>query len=91
MLKKLQWVYLLDIKLENLQITAISIYHNGCGKRAWLSFAEVELKFFGSIKNSDYQNILENMLACFEALDCRTSLKVDFLHCTLGLFPTKLG
>ena len=45
----------------------------------------------GNTKDPDYQNIVENILACFQALGCRMSLKVYILQCTLGLFPTKFG
>ena len=31
------------------------------------------------------------MLACFEALGCRMSLKVHFLHAHLDYFPQNLG
>ena len=31
------------------------------------------------------------MLACFEALKCRMSLKVHFLHAHLDCFPQNLG
>ena len=55
-------------------------------KKAWFSFAEVVLKFLGNSKDSDYKAIVENMLACFEALGCRMSLKVHFLHAHLDYF-----
>ena len=51
-------------------------------KKAWLSFGEVVSKYLGNTKDSDYQNMAENMLACFEALGCRMSLKVHFLQYT---------
>ena len=60
-------------------------------KKAWLSFAEVVSKFLDNTKDSDYETIVENILACFEALGCRMSLKVHFFTCMLGLFSTKLG
>ena len=47
-------------------------------KKALLSFTEVISKFLGNTKDSDYKAIVENMLACFEALGCRMSLKVHF-------------
>ena len=60
-------------------------------KKAWLSFVEVVSKFLGNTKDPDYQNIVENMLACFQALGCRMSLKVHFLHAHLDYFPQNLG
>ena len=56
-------------------------------KKAWLSFAEAVSKFLSNTKDSDNQNIVQNMLACFEALGCRMSLKVCFLHANLDHFP----
>ena len=47
-------------------------------KKAWLSFVKVVSKFLGNTKDPDYQNIVENMLACFQALGCRLSLKDHF-------------
>ena len=59
-------------------------------KKAWLSFAKVVSKFLGNTKDFDYKTIVENMLACFEALGCHMSLKVHFLHSYLGNFPQNL-
>ena len=70
---------------------AICIYHDKCGKKAWLFFGETVSKFFGNTKDSDYQNIVENMLACFEALECCMSWKVYFLNAYLDYFPQNLG
>ena len=60
-------------------------------KKAWLSFIEVVSKFLGNTKDPDYQNIVENMLACFQALGCHMSLKVVFLHAHLDHFSQTLG
>ena len=60
-------------------------------KKTWLSFREVVSNFLGNTKDSEYQNIEENILACFEALGCRRSLKVHFLHAHLDYFPRNLG
>ena len=54
-------------------------------------FGKVVSKFLGNTKDSDDQNIAENMLACFEALGCRLNLKVNFLHAHLDYFPQNLG
>ena len=60
-------------------------------KKAWLFFAEVTLKFLGNTKDSDYKTIVENLLACFETVRYRMSLKVHFLHAHLDYFPQNLG
>ena len=60
-------------------------------KKARLSFTEVVSKFLGKTKDSDYKTIVENMLACFETVGCRMSLKVHFLLAHLDYFPQELG
>ena len=60
-------------------------------KKAWLSFVEVVSKFLGNTKDPDYQNIVENMLACFQAFGFHMSLKVHFLHAHLDYFSQNLG
>ena len=60
-------------------------------KKAWLSFTEVVSKFLGNTKDSDYKTIVGNILACFEALGCRMSLKVYILHAHLDYFPQNLS
>ena len=52
---------------------------------------EKSMAFLGNAKDSDYQSIVENMWACFQALGCRMSLKVHFLHARLDYFPQNLG
>ena len=56
-----------------------------------MAFAEVVSKFLSITKDSDHKTIVENMLACFEALGCCMSLKVHFLHAHLDYFPQNLG
>ena len=60
-------------------------------KKARFSFIEVVSKFLGNAKDSDYKTVVENVLDCFEALGCRMSLKVYFLHAHLDYFPLNLG
>ena len=91
MRRRLKRVYLLDLKLGNSSGRAIFTYHDGCGKKTWLFFAEVISKFLGNTKDSDYKTIAENMLVCFEALGYRMSLKVLFLHAHLDYFLQNSG
>ena len=56
-------------------------------KKHGFLFAEVVSKFLGITKNSDYKAIVENVLVCFKALECRMSLKVHFLRAHLDYFP----
>ena len=60
-------------------------------KNEWLSFREVVSKFLENKKNPNHRNIVENMLANFQKLGCRTSVKVHFLHFHLDFFPSNLG
>ena len=50
-------------------------------------FAEVISKFLDNTKDSDQKTIVENMLASFETLGCRMSLKVHFLLAHFDYFP----
>ena len=60
-------------------------------KKAWLFFAEVVSKFLGNTKDSDYKTIVENMLACFEALGCRMSLTESSLFTCAQTIFNKTG
>ena len=60
-------------------------------KKTRFSFEEVVSKFLGYTKDSDYKTIVENMLACFEVLECCKSLEVYFLHGHLDYFSQNLG
>ena len=55
-----------------------------------MAFAVVS-KFLGNTKDSDFKTIVENILACFEALGCHMSKKVHFLHTHLDYFHQNLG
>ena len=52
---------------------------------------EVVSKLLGNTKDSYYKTIVENMLVCNEVLECRMSLKVQFLQAHLNYFPQNLG
>ena len=60
-------------------------------KKSWLSFTEVVSKFLGNTKDCDYKTIVENMLACIEALGKSHEFDSSLFTCILRLFFTKLG
>ena len=47
--------------------------------------------FLATLKDSDYQSNVKKRRAGFEALGCRMSLKVHFLHVNLEYFPQNFG
>ena len=60
-------------------------------KEARDSFKNVVHKFLGNTKDPDYKNIVQRMLAAYEAQGCKMSLKVHFLHSHIDYFPQNLG
>ena len=60
-------------------------------KEGWLAFKEVLDKFLGNYKDHNYKKVMERMLKAFQALGCRMSLKLHFLHSHLDYFPENLG
>ena len=56
-----------------------------------MAFCRSSIQISWQHKDSDYKTIVENVLACFEALGCRMSLKVHFLHAHLDYFPQNVG
>lgn len=47
--------------------------------------------FLGNRKAEDYENLVETLLRTYQALGCRMSLKIHFLHSHLDFFPRNLG
>ena len=60
-------------------------------KEAWVSFKNVITKFFGNTEDSDYINIVSNMLEKLNKLECLMILKIHFLNSHLDFFPDNLG
>lgn len=60
-------------------------------KDAWISLKDVMKNFLGNYKDPNYKDIVGRMLEKFEALGCKMSLKVHFLHAHLDYFPENLG
>jgi len=68
-----------ETKLNNLEL------------EAWLSFKAVVDGFLGKNKSDDYRDLLTKMLAAYEKLGARMSLKMHFLHSHVDFFPPNLS
>lgn len=55
-------------------------------KQAWIAFREFSHSFFGTIRQSDWQDKLNVMLDKFQKLGVKISLKLHCLLCHLDLF-----
>ncbi|CAM1324756.1 Uncharacterised protein r2_g3359 [Pycnogonum litorale] len=64
---------------------------NAAEARAWNAFSDVVQNFLGNRKADNYQEIVEELLLSLQALGCRMSIKVHYLHSHLGKFPENLG
>lgn len=59
--------------------------------RAWNAFSDVVRNFLGNRKADNYREIVEELLLSFQALGCRMSIKVHYLHSHLAQFPENMG
>ena len=59
--------------------------------RAWHAFKLVCSNFLGNVKSNSYQEGVAELLAAYEGMGCRMSLKMHFLHSHLEFFPENLG
>lgn len=64
---------------------------NSVEKNAWRSFVSVVNNFLGNHKSADYSMLVDHLLKHYEALGCRMSVKLHFLHSHLDYFPSNLG
>ena len=58
---------------------------------AWSSFKIVVSNFLGNTKSADYRDLVTNLLASYNTMGCRMSLKLHFLHSHLDFFPDNPG
>ena len=58
---------------------------------AWEAFVLVVENFLGNHRSDNYVELVENLLAAYERLGARMSLKMHFLHSHLDFFPPNLG
>lgn len=59
-------------------------------KSTWLTLKAVCLNFFGDIKAENYQQ-LGDLLNMYQTMGCNMSLKIQFLHSHLDVFPPNQG
>jgi hypothetical protein len=60
-------------------------------REAWISFNEVIDKLLGNNKDTNYEQVVNNMLEKYKVLGCKISLKLQFLFSLLEQFPENLG
>jgi hypothetical protein len=58
---------------------------------AWTAFKDVCGNFLGNNKADNYQEIVKRLLLSYEAMGCKMSPKIYFLHSHLDLFQQNLG
>ena len=58
---------------------------------AWLSFKLLVSNFLGNHKTDRFVEIVNDLLQHYNAMGCRMSLKLHFLHSHLDFFPENLG
>jgi hypothetical protein len=60
-------------------------------REAWIYFKEVIDKFLGNNKDTNYEQVVNNMLEKYKVLGCKMCLKLHFLFSHLNQFPENLG
>jgi len=60
-------------------------------KTVWLTFKAICLNFLGKLKPENYQELVEDLLNANQTMGCNLSLKINFLHSHLDIFPPNLG
>jgi hypothetical protein len=62
-------------------------------RETWISFKEVIDKFLGNNKDTNYEQVIKNMLEKYKVLGCMSKmrLKLHFLFSHLDQFPENLG
>jgi hypothetical protein len=58
---------------------------------AWISFKEVIDKFLGNNRDTNYEQVVNNMLEKYKVVGCKMSLKLHFVFSLLDQFPQNLG
>ena len=64
---------------------------NDLEAKAWRSFVSLAANFLGNHRTENYEDLVEELLLSFEALGCRMSVKLHYLHSHLSWFPANLG
>ena len=56
-----------------------------------VSFVDVMKNFLGNKKAGNHEDLVGNILSAFRHLECKMSIKVNFLFSHLDKFPDNLG
>ena len=62
---------------------------NEIERNAWLSFKRICKDFLGNHKAVNYQDVVQDLLTSYKAMECNMSLKIHFLETHLNFFPRK--
>ena len=60
-------------------------------RKAWTAFKSIVKNFLGNHRSPEYQHVVEDLLASFNALGARMSIKLHFLSSHLDYFPDNCG
>ena len=60
-------------------------------RRAWKSFVSMVEGFFGNYKADNFREIVEELVAAYEKMGCRMSLKLHVLHSHIDEFKENMG
>jgi len=62
---------------------------NGIQRNAWLSIKRICKDFLGHHKSANYQDVVQDLLTSYNAMECNMSLKIHFMESHLDFFPIK--
>jgi len=64
---------------------------NETERNVWWSFKRICKDFLGNHKAANYQDVLQDLLPLYKAMECNVSLKIHFLKSHLDFFPENLS
>jgi len=64
---------------------------NETERNAWLSFKRICKDFLGNHTAVNYQDVVQDLLTLYKAMECNMSPKIHFLQSHLDFFPANLS
>jgi len=64
---------------------------NETERNTWLSFKRICKDFLGNHKAANYQDVVQDLLTSYKAMEGNMSLKIHFVESHLDFFPENLG
>jgi len=64
---------------------------NETERNGWLSFKRIFKDFLGNHKAVNYQDVWQDLLTLYKAMECNMSLKIHFLESQLDFIPENLS